>query len=86
MTLTKNDLRQIENLLDGKIVNMEEKFGTILTGFRSDFYEKIDPILKEVLTARDERPIIVHRQSDHEDRIENLEKIHPQGKHPFTVA
>lgn len=42
--------------------------------FRSKFFDKIDPILKEVTTAREERPLIEHR-------IETLEEIHPKGKH-----
>ncbi len=49
--------------------------------FRSDFYDKIDPILKEVKDSRDERTLQADHISQQGDRIENLEKIHPQGKH-----
>ncbi len=45
--------------------------------FRSKFFDKIDPILKEVTTAREERPLI-------ENRLEKLEEIHPKGKHTFS--
>ena len=66
MTLTGSDLDQIENLLNEK-----------LTKLKSDIFDKIDPILKEVVTAREERPLI-------ENRLEKLEKIHPGGKHHLT--
>jgi len=54
-----------------------EKIDEKLTKLRSDFFEKIDPILKEVVTAREERPLI-------ENRLEVLEEIHPEGKHPLA--
>ena len=54
MAQNKSDLNQIEELLDEK-----------LTKLRSDFFEKVDPILMEVTTAR----------------LEKLEKIHAEGKH-----
>ena len=60
-----------------QMVELEDKFERHVTKLKSDFVDKIDPILKEVTTSREERPIIAKRQTDHEDRIENLEKIHP---------
>ncbi len=52
-----------EDLDDAKqeILSSQEKF-------RSDFFEKIDPILKEVTTNREERTIINHR-------LEKLENV-----------
>ena len=89
MTLTKNDLNQIENIVDRKLdekldeklqTQKEEIFTEIdikLQNLKSDFFEKIDPILKEVTTAREERPLI-------ENRLEKLEEIHLKGKHVLT--
>ena len=92
MTLTKNDLKELDirlGNLKGVIVgnlkgviseeldNQEDKFENKLTEFKSEFFEKIDPILKEVTTAREERPLI-------ENRLEALEEIHPKGKHVIT--
>ena len=65
--------------LESKTMDMEEKFESKLIEFKSDFFEKIDPILKEVTTAREERPLI-------ESRIEALEDIHQKGKHSLTTA
>ena len=72
MTLTKSDIKLIEDLLDER----EERYVEKLTEFKSDFFEKIDPILKEVVTAREERILM-------ENRIENLEDLHPKGRHNF---
>ncbi len=49
--------------------NLEAKF----TQQRSDFFAKIDPLLKEVTASREERIINDHKLSDHEDRITALE-------------
>jgi beta-lactamase superfamily II metal-dependent hydrolase len=70
MSLTKSDLSQIKHLLD----NQEESFDTKIVEVKNDFYNKIDPILKEVTASQEERTILSHRVSDHEDRIEKVEK------------
>ncbi len=81
MVLTKSDFKQFEQLLDRKLDEkldeQEEKFEKKLTEFKSEFFEKVDPILKEVTTAREERPLI-------ENRLEKLESIHPKGKHQLA--
>lgn len=70
----------------GKMAELEEKFEKHITKLKSEFLNEIDPVLKEVTTAREERPIIAQKQSDHEDRLSTLEKIHPEGKHfPATT-
>ncbi len=75
MTLTKNDLNQIETIVDEKL---DEKLDQKLTELRSDIFDRIDPILNEVTTAREERPLI-------ENRLEELEEIHPEGKHQLAA-
>jgi hypothetical protein len=47
MSLTKSDLSQIKHLLD----NQEESFDTKIVEVKNDFYNKIDPILKEVTAS-----------------------------------
>ena len=71
MVLTKGDLIQVRSIVAEEL---DEKLDDKLTKLKSDFFGKIDPILKEVTTAREERPLI-------ENRIESLEEIHPKGKH-----
>lgn len=70
MALTKNDKVWIQDLIE----DQEQKFETKIVEVKSDFYNKIDPILKEVVANQEERTILSHKASDHEDRIENIEK------------
>jgi hypothetical protein len=85
MLLTKSDLNQIGVLLDEKLEEQEETFERKIVEVKSDFFEKIDPILKEVTASREERVVINGRISEIEERIEPLEKIHPQGKHLAAI-
>ena len=74
MTLTKNDKDWIEGTLKDVIQDQEGKFETKMVEVKSDFYEKIDPILKEVVENQEELAILSHRVFVHEDKIENIEK------------
>ena len=74
MTLTKNDKDWVEGTLKNVIQDQEDKFEAKIVEVKSDFYEKIDPILKEVVENQEERTILSHRVSVHEDKIENIEK------------
>jgi len=78
MALTKSDLDKVGGLIDRKLDDNEEKYEKKLTEFKSEFFEKVDPILKEVTTAREERPLI-------ENRIEALEDIHQTGAHSLAA-
>ena len=81
MTLTKSDKIFIENQLD----KQEERFEAKITEFKDEFHTRIDPILKEVVASRENRTIGAEQHRRNEDRIEKLEKIHPQGKHLATI-
>lgn len=63
------------NAIDGRFDEINKKFDKSFT--------KLDEILGEIRANRDERILISHRISDHEDRIIDLEEIHPGGKHPI---
>ena len=77
MTLTKQDLNQIDIRLEKQKEGILDEIDEKLSKLKSEFFERIDPILKEVITAREERPLI-------ENRLEDLEKIHQTGKHALT--
>ena len=81
MVLTKKDLDErldafelkLDQIISEKLDEQEEKFEEKLIEFKSEFFTKIDPILKEVVTAREERPLILNR-------IEKIEKkLHIQA-------
>jgi hypothetical protein len=62
----------------GKMEELEEKFEKKVTEVKSELFEKIDPILKEVVSAREEKHLI-------KNRIEALEDIHQTGKHSLAT-
>lgn len=75
MTLSNTDLKQVRTIVKEEIdESLDEKLDNKLSKLKSDIFDRIDPILKEVVTAREERPLI-------ETRLAKLEKIHPKGKH-----
>jgi len=78
MTLTKGDLSQIDRRLETQKEEILDEMDEKLTMLRSNLFEKIDPILKEVTTAREERTLV-------ENRLEKLEEIHPQGQHAPSI-
>ena len=74
MVLTKSDKEWVKGVLKEVLGDQEQKFESKIVEVKGDFYNKIDPILKEVIANQEERTILSHRVSDHEDRIENIEK------------
>ena len=73
MSLTKNDLSQIDRRLELRLETQKEEFleeiDEKLTNLRSDFFEKVDPVLKEVVTAREERLLIENRLEALEEKV-----------------
>jgi hypothetical protein len=67
--LTKDDLKEIEKIMDNKF---DEKLGFLPS--KEEFFDSMDKIMGELRTAREERLIGSHRISDHEDRIIVLEQ------------
>lgn len=67
--LSEKDIQILEDRLKEIFATKEE-----FQKYRSDLFDKLDAILKEVQAGREEQTLIAHRVSDHEDRIEVLEK------------
>ncbi len=67
----------VKLVISGELTEQEEKYEKKLEEFKSEFFDKVDLILKEITTVQEERPLI-------ESRLEALEKIHPQGKHVLS--
>jgi hypothetical protein len=72
MSLTQLDLDEIEKLIETKIKYLPTK---------NELYGRFDAIMGELQAIREEMVLISHKSADHEDRIEELETIHPDGKH-----
>lgn len=70
--LTQKDLDNIEGIveekLDGKIKILPTK---------DEFFSKMDEVMGELETIREEQILVSHRVSNHEDRLEKLEAVCP---------
>ena len=60
--------------LEGKAMELEDKFEKKVTDLRSDFLNEIDPVLKEVTASREERKILAIKFSEHTDQLEKINK------------
>lgn len=74
MALSNQDKKDIKQIVERQVDDNNQKIEQMFIKFRSDFYDKIDPILKEVVASREERTIVAEKLSNHEDRIEKLEQ------------
>jgi len=68
MAITVKDVDSIENRFREIFITKEE-----FAAYRSELMDKLDGILKEILTSREEQTVLAHRVSNHEDRIVKLE-------------
>lgn len=91
--LTKQDFKKIELLFEIKLdekleQKLEEKLNEKLGRYptRDEFFKSMDMIMGELETIRNEQILITGSQTDNEERISKLEKIHPSGVHNFTVS
>ena len=70
MTLTQKDFDQIEGLLDEKL---DEKIKILPT--KEEFFSKMDEVMGELGTIREEQTVLSHQTVDHENRLTTLEEI-----------
>lgn len=64
--LTQKDLDEIESLIEDKVRNLPTK---------DEFFSKMDEVMGELDTIREEQALVSHHISDQEDRLEKLEEI-----------
>lgn len=69
MTLTQLDINRIEEVIEEKL---EEKIKLLPS--KDEFFQKMDEIIGELETIREEQSIIGHQTTNHEERISALEK------------
>lgn len=79
--LTEKDLDLIERHLKDVFATKEE-----MTQIKSDLMTKLDKILKNTETTKTKIIILTHQVKGHTDRLEKLERIHPEGKHLHLSA
>jgi len=71
--LTQKDIDQIEEIMDQKL---DEKLKLLPT--KDEFFTQMGEVMGELKAIREEHATQSHRLSNHEDRIETLEKLHPE--------
>lgn len=70
----ESKLDNIGKEFESKLDSVEQKFEDKLVEFKSDFFEKVDPVLKEVTVSREERTVSSEQIRRHEDRITVIEE------------
>lgn len=80
MSLTKQDLRLIEDVVDTKLEQkleekLEEKLQFLPT--KDEFYTKMDEVMGELQAIHEEVTVIGYRVSQHSDQIATLENTRP---------
>ncbi|PIS14486.1 hypothetical protein COT64_02325 [Candidatus Shapirobacteria bacterium CG09_land_8_20_14_0_10_39_12] len=61
--------------VDKKFQDIKEELGAMITKFKDEILSHIDPVMKELAAAREERAILGHQVDDHEKRISHLETV-----------
>ncbi len=91
MAITQEDITQLKFVFGTKddFEELSEKFEELakkidLLPTKDDFFTKMDKVVDELETMRQESTVGSHQISDYEDRIEKLEKIHPSGQHALV--
>lgn len=69
MSLTQKDFDQIEEIIEEKL---DEKIKLLPS--KDEFFQKMDDVMGELKTVREEQVIIGHQTNNHEERINALEK------------
>jgi L-lactate utilization protein LutB len=74
---TKDDLKRFSTKDDlefavSDLVHKEE-FNQKFSQFKSDIFDKLDQVIGELKTNREEREVMVYQVANHEDRIEVIE-------------
>ena len=71
-TLDDQDLKAIQDLIDVTLdEKLDEKISHLPT--KDEFYVKMDEVMGELKTIREEVAVLGHQVSDHHDRLEKLE-------------
>jgi len=70
MTLTQKDFDQIEELTRGIV---KEEIKNLPT--KEEFFSKMDEVVGELKTVREEQTTLSHQVSNHESRLKSLEEI-----------
>lgn len=72
---TKGDLLSLEERMDGKLSSLEERMDKKAISYRDDVLNKLDDVMDELETIREEQILSTGQYRDYEERILKLEKL-----------
>ena len=79
--LTTDDFQKLTQVLVIKeeFEELKEKVSNLPT--KQEFFTKMDEVMNELKTIREEHVVLNGKVDRTDERVENLEKIHPDGTH-----
>ena len=75
--LVKSEARLSQNLMD----KIDEKFEKTFNKYKNETVNKLDRVINELKRGYEELTAHLGRHDRIEERVDNLEAIHPQGRH-----
>jgi len=74
MALTNDDIGKIGYLVDDKVDDLKDDIGKKFKTQKSDIFNKIDEVMSELKAMREDQVVITGKVTDHEERLDILEK------------
>jgi hypothetical protein len=87
MTITSDEFDQLKDLIKVAVQEVIDDIGVVTKSdishlpTKDDFYEETSRLYKKMEDIETEKDILSAHSSNHSDRLEKLEKIHPHYKH-----
>lgn len=75
--LVKSEARLSQNLMD----KIDEKFEKTFNKYKNETVNKLDRVINELKRGYEELTAHLGKHDRIEERVDNLEAIHPQGRH-----
>ena len=75
--LVKSEARLSQNLMD----KIDEKFEKTFNKYKNETVNKLDRVINELKRGYEELTAHLGRHDRIEERVDNLEAIHPQSRH-----
>lgn len=92
MKLTNDDLNAFKSIVEIALEEKIDEKGLVTKKdlkylpTKDEFYEETLKILKKLDDLEVEKDVLSSHSSNHTDRIEALEKLHPNSKHSLAIS
>lgn len=82
VVMEKRQDKKFDNLTRNVTEKIDEKFDENFIKYRDEVLTKMDKAIAEMKKKNEEIAVHAGQHAQINDRLEGLEKIHPDGKHP----